>query len=213
MKRKVLLFIFLLAILALLIYFRPIQLPNLSSITGFFSKIISSQKPTYFQLYVDSIKEGQTFQLLNTTFSVNGICTTPISIGKVSIQTTSMPCKIDLYSPNGVMKVYGKNIYVEATSPLIKINGFEYITNEKISFQISVSSLFSSVFSQNIIIKDFKGRFEKLSDSGISMIVNFPPCYSIEILDFSGSFLMSNQTILLGNGRVSYWCENVKNKV
>jgi hypothetical protein len=124
-----------------------------------------------------------------------------------------MPCKIDLYSPNGVMKVYGKNIYVEATSPLIKINGFEYITNEKISFQISVSSLFSSVFSQNIIIKDFKGRFEKLSDSGISMIVNFPPCYSIEILDFSGSFLMSNQTILLGNGRVSYWCENVKNKV
>ncbi|MFZ8830353.1 MAG: hypothetical protein ACO2OO_02815 [Candidatus Aenigmatarchaeota archaeon] len=213
MKGKVLLFIFLLAILALLIYFRPIQLPNLSSITGFFSKIISSQKPTYFQLYVDSIKEGQTFQLLNTTFSVNGICTTPISIGKVSIQTTSMPCKIDLYSPNGVMKVYGKNIYVEATSPLIKINGFEYITNEKISFQISVSSLFSSVFSQNIIIKDFKGRFEKLSDSGISMIVNFPPCYSIEILDFSGSFLMSNQTILLGNGRVSYWCENVKNKV
>lgn len=213
MKWKVLLFIFLLAILALLIYFRPIQLPNLSSITGFFSKIISSQKPTYFQLYVDSIKEGQTFQLLNTTFSVNGICTTPISIGKVSIQTTSMPCKIDLYSPNGVMKVYGKNIYVEATSPLIKINGFEYITNEKISFQISVSSLFSSVFSQNIIIKDFKGRFEKLSDSGISMIVNFPPCYSIEILDFSGSFLMSNQTILLGNGRVSYWCENVKNKV
>jgi hypothetical protein len=213
MKWKVLLFIFLLAILALLIYFRPIQLPNLSSITGFFSKIISSQKPTYFQLYVDSIKEGQTFQLLNTTFSVNGICTTPISIGKVSIQTTSMPCKIDLYSPNGVMKVYGKNIYVEATSPLIKINGFEYITSEKISFQISVSSLFSSVFSQNIIIKDFKGRFEKLSDSGISMIVNFPPCYSIEILDFSGSFLMSNQTIILGNGRVSYWCENVKNKV
>jgi hypothetical protein len=213
MKLKVLLFIFLLAILAWLIYFRPIQLPNLPSITGFFSQIISSQKPTYFQLYVDSIKEEQTFQLLNTTFSVNGTCITPISIGKVSIQTTSMPCKIDLYSPNGNMKVYGKGIYVEATSPLIKINGLEYITNEKISFQISVSSLFSNVFSQSLIIKDFKGRFEKLSDGGISTIVNFPPCYSIEILDFTGSLLMSNQTILLGNGRVSYWCENVKIKV
>jgi hypothetical protein len=213
MKWKLLLFIFLVVLLAGLIYFKPIQLPAFSSITGFFSKILSSQKSTYFQLRLDSIKSEQTFQLLNTSFSVNGICLTPITIGKVSIQTTSMPCKIEMYSPNGNMKVNGKNIYVEATSPLIKINNIEYTSNEKISFQISVDSLFANVFSQSLVINNFKGRFEKLSDSGVSTIINFPPCDGIELLDFSGSIQISNETFLIGNARVNYWCENVKNKI
>lgn len=207
------LFIFLVAFLAGVIYFRPFKLPSFPSITGLFSSILSSQKQTYFQLYLDAINEDQTFQLLNTSLFINGTCLTPITIGKVSIQTTSMPCRIEMYSPSGSIKINGRNVYVEATSPLIKINSMEYISNEKISFQIIVNSLFTSVFTQDLTIKNFKGRFEKLSDSGISTIINFPPCESIELFDFSGSLQIFNQTMLLGNARVSYWCENVKKNI
>jgi len=151
--------------------------------------------------------------LLNTTFSVNGICLTPISIGKVSIQTTSQPCKVEMYSPNGIIKVSGKNVYVEATSPLLKINGLEYLTTEKVSLQINVASLFANVFAQTLNINNFNGKFEKLSDSGVSTIINFPPCQGIEILDFSGSLTIGEQTNLIGNGRVNYWCDNDKKQV
>jgi len=134
-------------------------------------------------------------------------------MGKVSIQTTSQNCKIEMYSPNGVIKLSRRNIYVEAASPLIKINGMEYLTSEKISFQITADSLTANVFSQNVKINNFNGKFEKLSDGGVATIINFPPCEGIEILDFSGTLIVGNQTILLGNGRVSYWCENDKKQV
>jgi len=213
MKWKVLLFIFLLVLLFGLIYFRPIKFPLSISITGLFSRILPSQKLVSFQLTLDSIKGEQTFNLLNTSFFVNGVCITPITMGKVSIQTTSKNCKVEMYSPNGVIKLSGRNIYVEATSPLIKINGMEYLTNEKISFQIIADSLTANVFSQDVKINNFNGKFEKLSEGGVATIINFPPCEEIEILDFSGTLILGNQTILLGNGRVSYWCENDKKQV
>jgi len=213
MKWKILLFIFLLVLLFGLIYFKPIKFPSFISITGLFSKILSSQKLVYFQFTLDSIKDEQTFNLLNTSFFVSGICITPITMGKVSIQTTSQNCKIEMYSPNGVIKLSRRNIYVEAASPLIKINGMEYLTSEKISFQITADSLTANVFSQNVKINNFNGKFEKLSDGGVATIINFPPCEGIEILDFSGTLIVGNQTILLGNGRVSYWCENDKKQV
>jgi len=134
-------------------------------------------------------------------------------MGKVTIQTTSQNCRVEMYSPNGVIKLNGRNVYIEATSPLIKINGMEYLTSERVSFQIGVNSLIANVFSQNVKINNFNGKFEKLSDGGISTIINFPPCEGIEILDFSGTLIVGNQTILLGNGRVSYWCENDKKQV
>jgi len=134
-------------------------------------------------------------------------------MGKVAIQTVSQNCKIEMYSPNGVIKLNGRNIYVEAASPLIKINGMEYLTSEKISFQISANLLTANVFSQNLKINNFNGKFEKLSDAKVSTVINFPPCEGIEILDFSGTLIVGNQTILLGNGRVSYWCENDKKQV
>ena len=213
MKWKVLLFIFLLALLFGLIYFKPIKLPSFISITGLFSKILSSQKPVYFQLTLDSIKGEQIFNLLNTSFLVSGACITPIAMGKVTIQTTSQNCRVEMYSPNGVIKLNGRNVYIEATSPLIKINGMEYLTSERVSFQIGVNSLIANVFSQNVKINNFNGKFEKLSDGGVATIINFPPCEGIEILDFSGTLIVGNQTILLGNGRVSYWCENDKKQV
>jgi hypothetical protein len=213
MKGKILLFVFLLALLAGLIYFKPFQIPQFSSITGLFSKVFSNQKLTYFKLTLDSIKNEQTFNLLNTTFSLEGICITPITIGKVSIQMTSKTCKVEMYSPNGIIKLNGKNVYVEATSPLIKINGVEYVTSEKVYFYTNVATLLANVFAQNLNINNFNGKFEKLSGTGVSTIINFPPCESIEILDFSGSLSIGEQTTLLGNGRVSYWCENDKKQV
>ena len=213
MKWKILLFIFLVSLLAGLLYFKPFSIPLFSSITGFFSRIVSSQKLTYFRLTLDNIKEEQTFQLLNASFFAKGICTTPISLGKTSIQLTSMPCKIEMYSPSGSLRVSGRNIYVEATSPLIKINNVDYLTNEKITFQLTAETFFAGVFSQTLSIKDFNGKFEKLTDGEISTIVNFPPCEGIELLDFTGSVQISNKTLLIGNARVSYWCENVKKNV
>ena len=209
---KLFLLVFLLVVLVALLYLRPPQL-ILPSITGFFSRILTSQKPVYFQLSLDAIKTEQSFQLLNATFSVNGTCITPITIGKVSIQTTSLPCKIEMYSPNGIIKIDGKNVFVEATSPLIRINGIDYLTSDKISFQLNVNSLTANVFAQNLNFNNFKGRFEKLLDGSVSTTINFPPCEGIELLDFSGTIIVGEQILLIGNARVSYWCENVKNKV
>ncbi len=118
-----------------------------------------------------------------------------------------------MYSPNGNIRVDGKKIYVEATSPLIRINDVEYVTSEKILFQVDVNYLSANVFSQSLIFKNIVGRFEKLTDSGVSTIINFPPCDGIELLDFNGSLQISDEVKLSGNARVSYWCENVKNKV
>ena len=213
MRWKIFLFLSLLVMLAGLIYFR---LPNSSifpSISGFFYKILASQKSVYFRLLLDTVKTEQSFQLLNTTFSINGTCITPITIGKISIQTTSLPCKIEMFSPSGIIRVHGRNVLVEATSPLVRINGLDYSTSDKITFQINVDLLTASVFTQNLYFNNFKGRFEKLSDEGVSTIINFPPCEGIELLDFTGTIVIGEQTIFLGSARVSYWCENVKNKV
>jgi hypothetical protein len=124
-----------------------------------------------------------------------------------------MPCKIEIFSPSGSIKIDGKNVYVEANSPLMRINNVEYTSSEKISFQMNVNSLFASVFSQSLTLKNFRGKFEKFSDGSVSAIINFPPCESLELLDFTGSLQISNQTILLGSARASYWCENVKKNV
>jgi len=213
MRWKIFLLVFLLALLAGLLYFIPFKLPTFPSITGLFSRILTSQKPVYFQLFLDAIRTEQSFQLLNATFSINGTCITPITIGKVSIQTTSLPCKIEMYSPNGIIKINRKNVFVEATSPLLRINGIDYVTSDKISFQLNVNLLTASVFAQNLNFNNFKGKFEKLSDGSVSTTINFPPCEGIELLDFSGILIVGEQIVLLGNARVSYWCENVKNKV
>jgi len=213
MRWKILLFVFLLAFLAGLIYFKALKLPTFSSITGFFSRILASQKPVYFQLSLDAITTEQSFQLLNATLSLSGTCITPITIGKVSIQTASLPCKIEMYSPNGRIKVSGKNAFVEATSPLVRINGVDYTTSDKISFQVNVDLLTASVFAQNLNFHNFEGKFEKLLDGSVSTVINFPPCEKIELLDFSGTLIIGEQTVLLGSAKVSYWCENVKNKV
>ncbi len=213
MKWKIILLISLIALLTGLLLFRTPKFPTFPSITGLFYKILSSQKLTNFNLYIDSIKTPQTFNLLNTTFIVDGICLTPINMGKVSIQLANLPCKIEMYSPFGIIKVVGKNIYVEATSPLIRINGIDYISSDKVVFELSVNSLQTNVFAQSLSFRGFKGRFEKLLDNAISTIVHFPPCEGIELLDFSGALTIEEETVITGSARVSYWCENVKIKV
>jgi hypothetical protein len=124
-----------------------------------------------------------------------------------------MPCKIELYSPDGNIKVNGRNIYLEASSPIIKIDNVEYISKEKISLGMNVDSLSVGVFSQNLKIKNVKGKLEKLTNAQVSTTINFPPCTDIELLDFEGEIRISNYTLIEGNARIFYWCENVKNKI
>ncbi|MDT7859014.1 MAG: hypothetical protein RQ930_03185 [Candidatus Aenigmarchaeota archaeon] len=124
-----------------------------------------------------------------------------------------MPCKIELYSPNGNIKINGRNIYLEASSPIIKIDNVEYISNEKISMGMNVDSLSVSVFSPNLKIKNLKGKLEKITNAQISTTINFPPCTDIEVLDFEGEIRIYNYTLIEGNARIFYWCENAKNKI
>jgi hypothetical protein len=216
MRWKLLFFFFIVILLLSLAYFRFYPSFNFPSITGFFYKVLSSNKPSDFRLHLDFIYEGS-FVLLNKTFYANGTCLTPITIGKVSIQKTSMPCKIELYSPNGNIKINGRNIYLEASSPIIKIDNVEYISNEKISLGMNVDSLSVGVFSQNLKIKNLKGKLEKLTNAQVSTTINFPPCTDIELLDFEGEIRIYNYTfnytLIEGNARIFYWCENVKNKI
>jgi hypothetical protein len=209
MNWKILLFIFLITFLAGMIYFKPLKLPSFS-LTGFLYKVVYSQNQANFKLFLDSINKEQTLQLTNTTFLVDGTCITPIKINKLSIQIAYMPCNIEMYYSTGTIKLNGNNAYIEASSPLIKINDIEYVSDGKISFKISINSLSAQVSAKYLNFENFKGRLEKISNNDVSTIINFPPCESVDIYDFSGSLQISNQTILFGNAIVNYWCKNVK---
>ncbi|MGC9059034.1 MAG: hypothetical protein ACP5H3_01330 [Candidatus Aenigmatarchaeota archaeon] len=214
MKWKILLLIFLILALASILYFKPISLPSysLSSITGFFSRAFYPQKPSSILITLESIPSEQNFQLLNTSLTINGICATPINLGKTSIQLTSYPCNIKMSSPFGTLKVKGNEVTIEANSDSIEINGINYYTPEKVYFKILASELFASVSSQELKIEFLKGKIEKLSLAGeTSQVINFPPCKGIELIDFVGSIKISKGLrYLSGNAKGYYWCDNDK---
>lgn len=213
MKWKILLLISLLLLLAVFIRLKPLEfshvkLPSFPSVTGFFLTLFSSQKPVNFNLYLDEdMRERQILRLLNGTLVIDGLCATPIAIGKTLIQLPSLDCKVEAQVSKGEVKMEGKNISVEANTYSLKINNVLYRTEEKITFKAIVNYFSAPVFIQSMAIENFKGKLEKLLNGQISTVINFPPCVKIQLLDFSGEILISNRTLLKGVARVNYWCE------
>jgi len=217
MKWKILLFVALVAILAYFFLFKGLSFPSLNlssfpSITGFFFKPNFEGKQMFLTIY--SFNSPISFSLLNSTSYIKGVCTTPITIDKLSLQLTNKPCEIEFYNPSGEFRLSGNVIYFSVNSPSFKINDVLYSGSGTITGALIIDNTFFSASLKDTEIKDFKGNLQIIFNNMPSLTINFPPCDYLKINNFFGSVFIQNSAIKIsGIASLKYRCGNVENEI
>lgn len=216
MKWKLLFLVFLVSIISTIFILNKLnfKLPQMSSVTGFFSRIFRSPEKK-ISLIIYSFEDYLTFSTLNNTLNFEGSCSLPIRIGKTTIQLTNYTCNLKFYEPSGELKLKNRLLNFELKSNSFEINGIIYQSEEKVIGEILVNKGNLYVSSNTLKIRNINGELEIYTvENNPSLIVKFPPCEYLELNNFVGNLKIENEKILLtGTASGKYRCQNVENKI
>ena len=221
MRWKVLLGVFLIILIAALLYSKPLpgwmplKLPKVT-LPSSLDVLTNQLKPNrYYNVILQTNKKsilGQKFSVLNTTLKVKGICVSPLTIGDTNMNLVNKFCNITIYGPNGKISITKSgDVILNSKFKKIMVNGILMSSPNPVAVEIIPSKLLGSISSDEIELDNYQGEIQMLSSRGEEyMTIKFPNCRKPKLYNFIGTINLNAKSVILSGvvSKIDYWCPN-----